>query len=226
MSATPSLVKSPLQEVAERAADAGSGLVAAAHGAAVINMIRSARDYANRVQDAHRMGQQLLATGSADMGDQQADDDTGNISLVITGDLYGDKAVQAMTPKVQAASNAAATEAAQVASTIAKEPAPVIQDTSAIEAALKEFMAKVNVDQPQQAAPQASTAMKAALITGLILGPVLGAAAGAGIPWLAGAYSKTAPAAAQIGGMVPTSQYDLTVPGKDESADKTEGTQK
>ena len=90
--------RTPREEVAKRVAESGAGLATAAHGVAVANFARNTRDYAQRVRESQRLGNQVLADGKIDP-QSLGEDDMGDINLVVTGDLYGDKAVEAVKGK-------------------------------------------------------------------------------------------------------------------------------
>ncbi len=95
MSMTSSLDRPPIAEIAKRTAEAGGGLAAAVHGAAVINAVRAARDYAQRVKDSHRIEMKMAGLEQEEQADH-GDDDMGDINLVVTGDLYGNEAVKSL----------------------------------------------------------------------------------------------------------------------------------
>lgn len=166
--------KSAVQEIAQRAAETGPGLAAAAKAVGLQNHQRMLRDAANRVRDSHLA--QMKAAGF-DPGNAP-EDDMGDI--IITGDIQ-------------------------------YAPAPATEPTSP-------------ASTPAVVSSPLSTLAKT-LISAALLGA--GAAGGAGIPWLAGAFSKpatsaTAPAvpsqaavaqpatsAATSAAAVPSTEYQL-----------------
>lgn len=71
------------QEAAQRTAQAGAGLLAAARAIAIQDQQRSLTSHARRVDDSHRA--QMRALGMEDIADRAEPDDMGNI--IVTGDI-------------------------------------------------------------------------------------------------------------------------------------------
>ncbi len=92
----------PIEEIAKRVGEAGAGLVIAAHAAALIDQVRMQRDYSERVNNSHEIQNDILRdlAGLTEKQTSEAPnnggEDVGDIKLVVTGDIYGDKAVQVL----------------------------------------------------------------------------------------------------------------------------------
>lgn len=93
MNTRESLDRGPLEEMAKRAGEAGAGLVAAAHAVALKNSVAQQEAYNRRVADSHRAG--LATMQSGDELIPREDSAVGG-DIIVTGDLYGNEAVEAL----------------------------------------------------------------------------------------------------------------------------------
>jgi len=165
-------MQSPMQEIAERVAEAAPGLAVAANLEAIQNFRQSNADARRRLQDSHRW--QATALGMT-VADAPKEEDMGN--LVVCGDVYGSDAAEIIR------SLQAGTAIPPASAVPAQEPAQV-------------STAPANPATQPVAVPSSGWARnlsKAALVAAGLLG---GGGIGAAVPWFAGAYSK--PAAASI----------------------------
>lgn len=83
----------PLAEMAKRAGEAGAGLVAAAKAAATEGFVADQEAYEKRVKDSHELEMQLL--GKEPSSSPKEDDEMRRV-IMVTGDVYGDKAVESL----------------------------------------------------------------------------------------------------------------------------------
>lgn len=161
--------QSPAEKIAEQVAEKAPGLTVAAYTEAIDNFRRANDSYRKRLADSHRWHAKALGMEASDT----EGDDVGN--LVVTGDVYGS----------DAASIIAALQGSQQAS-----PQGGQQETLEPPATSPPVTAPPSTMAPAATSPAAtgtSNFAKAAIVAAGLLG---GSALGAGIPWLAGAYSK------------------------------------
>lgn len=144
-------------EVAKRAAEAGGGLAAAVKALAVQNHAADQAAYRQRVFDSHKVGMNTLGADATPV------EDMGNIT--VTGDVYGNEAVQMLAQSLGGQSSLPAT------------PTPTASPTPTSAGPATEPV------QQAAASPLAAAVLGAALLAA-------GGGLGAGIPWLLGAFNQ------------------------------------
>lgn len=98
MSIRKSSDRPPLEEIAKRTGEAGAGLIAAVHAGAVREHVNAQGAYARRVADDHAAG--MVTAGMAEAGDFSPPEDESMGNITVTGDLYGDTAVNALRDQI------------------------------------------------------------------------------------------------------------------------------
>jgi phosphoenolpyruvate-protein kinase (PTS system EI component) len=88
----------PMEEIAKRTAEAGAGMAAAAKAIALEGMRANGHEYRQRVRDSHALGMRLLGYDVGENGNGAMSSGAGDI--VVTGDVYGDEAVNALRKRV------------------------------------------------------------------------------------------------------------------------------
>lgn len=81
-----------MEEISKRTAEAGGGLAAAAKAAALQNFVANQNAHRKRVWDGHALGMKALGFDATKLDEGE---DVGDI--IVTGDIYSDRAVQALT---------------------------------------------------------------------------------------------------------------------------------
>ena len=87
----------PLKEIGKRTAEAGAGLVAAAHAVALKNFNVDQAAYRGRVKDSHRFGMTTAGMKEEQMAPSTSEDEDENMGdIIVTGDVYGNRAIEAL----------------------------------------------------------------------------------------------------------------------------------
>jgi len=84
----------PIDEVAKRVAEAGGGLTAAAKAIAIENYRANQQSHRRRLADDHKLGMKLNGLEPSEQA-QPEDDLVGDV--IVTGDIYSDRAIQALS---------------------------------------------------------------------------------------------------------------------------------
>lgn len=102
--------RSPIDEVAKRVSEAGGGLAAAAKAIAIENYRANQQSHRRRLADDHKLGMKLNGLEPSEQA-QPEDDLVGDV--IVTGDIYSDRAIQALSRGDTAAPEVSAPDPAQ-----------------------------------------------------------------------------------------------------------------